>query len=111
MPNHLTEQWAGEFIRLYPVAKILAAMIKDFEAANRKKFCLRISTGDYDAVIIGHTQFEKKPLSWERQAAIIEKQIEELEIAIRELKEQKGARYSVKQMEKSRKALQARLKR
>ncbi|MBD5521251.1 MAG: N-6 DNA methylase [Lachnospiraceae bacterium] len=111
VPNHLTEQWAGEFLCLYPGAKILAARKKDFEPANRKKFCSRISTGDYDAVIIGHTQFEKIPLSWVRQAAIIEKQIKELEIAIRELKEQKGERYSIKQMEKSKKALQARLER
>ena len=111
VPNHLTEQWAGEFLRLYPGAKILAARKKDFEPANRKKFCSRIATGDYDAIIIGHTQFEKIPLSWERQAAVIEKQIDEIERGITALKAQKGEHYTIKQMEKSRKALHTRLER
>ncbi len=109
VPNHLTEQWAGDFLRLYPGANILAATKKDFEPANRKKFCSRIATGDYDAVIIGHTQFEKIPLSQERQAAIIERQIDEIETAIAMAKADNGERYTIKQMEKSRKALQARL--
>ncbi|MCM1144326.1 MAG: SNF2-related protein, partial [Lachnoclostridium sp.] len=111
VPNHLTEQWAGEFLRLYPGAKILAARKKDFEPANRKKFCSRIATGNYDAVIIGHTQFEKIPLSLERQEAVIEKQIQEIEKEIIMLKAQKGERYSIKQMEKVRKSLQTRLER
>ena len=110
VPNHLTEQWASDFLRLYPGANILAATKKDFEPVNRKKFCSRISTGDYDAVIIGHSQFEKVPLSQERQAAVIERQIEEITLAIREAKAEKGERYTIKQMEKSKKALQARLK-
>ena len=109
VPNHLTEQWAGDFLRLYPGANILAATKKDFEPANRKKFCSRIATGDYDAVIIGHTQFEKIPLSQERQAAIIERQINEIETAVAMVKADNGERYTIKQMEKSRKALQARL--
>ena len=109
VPNHLTEQWASDFLRLYPGANILAATKKDFEPANRKKFCSRISTGDYDAVIIGHSQFEKIPLSQERQTAIIEGQIDEIEAAIEEAKADKGERYTIKQMEKSRKSLQARL--
>jgi len=109
VPNHLTEQWAGDFLRLYPGANILAATKKDFEPANRKKFCSRISTGEYDAVIIGHTQFEKIPLSPERQAAIIERQIDEIETEIAMAKADNGERYTIKQMEKSRKALQARL--
>ena len=109
VPNHLTEQWAGDFLRLYPGANILAATKKDFEPANRKKFCSRISTGEYDAVIIGHTQFEKIPLSPERQAAIIEHQIDEIETEIAMAKADNGERYTIKQMEKSRKALQARL--
>ena len=109
VPNHLTEQWASDFIRLYPGANILAATKKDFEPANRKKFCSRIATGDYDAVIIGHSQFEKIPLSQERQAATIEKQIDEIELAIDQAKRDNGERYTIKQMEKSRKALQVRL--
>ena len=109
VPNHLTEQWASDFLRLYPGANILAAMKKDFEPANRKKFCSRIATGDYDAVIIGHSQFEKIPLSQERQAATIEKQIDEIELAIDQAKRDNGERYTIKQMEKSRKALQVRL--
>ena len=109
VPNHLTEQWASDFLRLYPGANILAATKKDFEPANRKKFCSRISTGDYDAVIIGHSQFEKIPLSWERQAAIIERQINEITLAIEQAKAEKGERYTIKQMERSRKSLEARL--
>ncbi len=109
VPNHLTEQWAGDFLRLYPGANILAATKKDFEPANRKKFCSRIATGDYDAVIIGHTQFEKIPLSQERQAAIIEHQIDEIETAIAMVKADNGERYTIKQMEKTKKSLSARL--
>ena len=109
VPNHLTEQWASDFLRLYPGANILAATKKDFEPANRKKFCSRIATGDYDAVIIGHSQFEKISLSQERQAATIEKQIDEIELAIDQAKRDNGERYTIKQMEKSRKALQVRL--
>ncbi len=109
VPNHLTEQWASDFLRLYPGANILAATKKDFEPANRKKFCSRIATGDYDAVIIGHTQFEKIPLSIERQTAIIEKQIDEIEFAIEQTKSENGERYTIKQMEKTRKSLQVRL--
>mgnify|MGYP003305923998 CR=1 FL=1 len=111
VPNHLTEQWASDFIRLYPGANILAATKKDFEPANRKKFCSRIATGDYDAVIIGHSQFEKIPLSTERQIAIIERQIEEIEMAIEETKAAKGERYTIKQMEKTKKSLNTRLSR
>lgn len=104
-----SEQWASDFLRLYPGANILAATKKDFEPANRKKFCSRIATGDYDAVIIGHSQFEKISLSQERQAATIEKQIDEIELAIDQAKRDNGERYTIKQMEKSRKALQVRL--
>ena len=111
VPNHLTEQWASDFLRLYPGANILAATKKDFEPANRKKFCSRIATGDYDAVIIGHTQFEKIPLSTERQAAMIERQITEIEMAIEAVKAEKGERYTIKQMEKTKKSLSARLSR
>ena len=111
VPNHLTEQWASDFLRLYPGANILAATKKDFEPANRKKFCSRIATGDYDAVIIGHTQFEKIPLSMERQAAMIERQITEIEMAIEAVKAEKGERYSIKQREKTKKSLDARLSR
>lgn len=111
VPNHLTEQWASDFLRLYPGANILAATKKDFEPANRKKFCSRIATGDYDAVIIGHTQFEKIPLSTERQAAMIERQIQEIEMAIEAVKAEKGERYTIKQMEKTKKSLNARLSR
>lgn len=109
VPNHLTEQWASDFLRLYPGANILAATKKDFEPANRKKFCSRIATGDYDAVIIGHSQFEKIPLSQERQAAIIERQIDEIELAIAQAKADNGERYTIKQMEKTKKSLTARL--
>ena len=109
VPNHLTEQWASDFLRLYPGANILAATKKDFEPANRKKFCSRIATGDYDAVIIGHSQFEKIPLSAERQTAIIERQIAEITQSIEEIKAEQGERYTIKQMEKMRKTLQTRL--
>lgn len=109
VPNHLTEQWASDFLRLYPGANILTATKKDFEPANRKKFCSRIATGDYDAVIIGHSQFEKIPLSQERQIGIIERQIDEIELAIEQAKADNGERYTIKQMEKSRKSLMTRL--
>ena len=109
VPNHLTEQWASDFLRLYPGANILAATKKDFEPANRKKFCSRIATGDYDAVIIGHSQFEKIPLSMERQEALIWRQISEIELAIEQAKADNGERYTIKQMEKTRKSLEARL--
>ena len=109
VPNHLTEQWASDFLRLYPGANILAATKKDFQPANRKKFCSRIATGDYDAVIIGHSQFEKIPLSAERQTAIIERQIAEITQSIEEIKAEQGERYTIKQMEKMRKNLQTRL--
>ncbi len=111
VPNHLTEQWAGEFLRLYPGANILAATKKDFEPANRKKFCSRIATGDFDAVIIGHSQFEKVPLSFERQAAIIEHQIQEITLAMEQAKAENGERYTIKQMEKTRKSLYAKMER
>ena len=109
VPNHLTEQWAGDFLRLYPGANILAATKKDFEPANRKKFCSRIATGEYDAVIIGHSQFEKVPLSRERQIAIIERQMDEIAFAIEQAKADNGERYTIKQMEKTRKSLQVRM--
>ena len=109
VPNHLTEQWASDFLRLYPGANILAATKKDFEPANRKKFCSRIATGDYDAVIIGHTQFEKIPLSQERQVAILERQIDEITEAIAQAKADRGERYTIKQMEKSKKQLVTKL--
>lgn len=110
VPNHLTEQWGADFLRLYPGANILVATKKDFEPANRKKFCSRIATGDYDAIIIGHTQFEKIPLSHERQAAMIQAQIDEITTAIAEEKAEQGGRYTIKQMERTRKGLEARLK-
>ena len=109
VPNHLTEQWASDFLRLYPGANILAATKKDFEPANRKKFCSRIATGDYDAVIIGHSQFEKIPMSKERQTRIIKEQIEDVTEAIREAKMIIGERYTVKEMEKTKKNLEAKL--
>ena len=111
VPNHLTLQWANEFMRLYPSANILVATRKDFETANRKKFCARIATGDYDAVIIGHSQFEKIPISAERQERMLNAQIEEIEDAIRELKFNRGENFTIKQMEKTKKTLQARLSR
>ena len=109
VPNHLTEQWASEFLNLYPNAKLLVARRKDFETANRKKFCARIATGDYDAVIIGHSQFERIPLSFERQERIIQEQIDETLAAINELKAHAGENFSIKQMEKTRKTLEAKL--
>ena len=109
VPNHLTLQWANEFLHLYPSAKLLVATKKDFETANRKKFCARIATGDYDAVIIGHSQFEKIPLSPERQERQLREQIDEIEGAIAELKWQRGENFTIKQMEKTRKSLEARL--
>ena len=109
VPNHLTEQWGSVFLRLYPGANVLVATKKDFEPANRKKFCSRIATGDYDAIIIGHSQFERIPLSVERQAAAIEKQIRDITMAIEDAEGQEGTRYTVKQMEKTRKSLQTRL--
>ena len=109
VPNHLTEQWATEFLHLYPNAKLLVARRKDFETANRKKFCARIATGDYDAVIIGHSQFERIPLSFERQERIIQEQIYETLAAINELKVHAGENFSIKQMEKTRKTLETKL--
>jgi len=109
VPNHLTEQWASDFLNLYPNAKLLVARRKDFETANRKKFCARIATGDYDAVIIGHSQFERIPLSFERQERIIQEQIHETLAAINELKVHAGENFSIKQMEKTRKTLETKL--
>ena len=109
VPNHLTEQWASEFLRLYPNAKLLVTSKKDFEPANRKKFCARIATGDYDAVIIGHSQFEKIPLSAERQERLIQEQMDEIEEAIEEAKSQAGEHFTVKQLEKLRKSLKQKL--
>lgn len=109
VPNHLTEQWAGEFLQLYPSANILVATKKDFETKNRKKFCARIATGDYDAVIIGHSQFEKIPISAERQKQQLQDQIAEITSGIRELKEEKGERYAIKQLEKTKKTLKLKL--
>ena len=110
VPNHLTEQWGSDFLRLYPGAKVLVATKKDFEPAQRKRFCARIATGDYDAIIIGHSQFEKIPLSPERQRAIIDEQIDEITEAIRAAKEEDGDKYSIKQMEKTKKNLEVKLK-
>ena len=109
VPNHLTLQWASEFLRLYPSAKILVATKKDFETANRKKFCARIATGDYDAVIIGHSQFEKIPISAERQERILQEQIDEITDAIAEMKAMRGESFTIKQLEKTRKSLEARM--
>ena len=109
VPNHLTEQWASEFLRLYPNAKLLVTSKKDFEPGNRKKFCARIATGDYDAVIIGHSQFEKIPLSAERQERLIQEQMDEIEEAIEEAKAQVGEHFTVKQLEKLRKSLKQKL--
>ena len=110
VPNHLTEQWGSDFLRLYPGANILVATKKDFEPANRKRFCSRIATGDYDAVIIGHTQFEKIPLSRERQIAMLEQQIADITFSIEEAAHQAGQNYTIKQLEKTKKSLQARMK-
>ena len=109
VPNHLTEQWAGEFLQLYPSANVLVATKKDFETANRKKFCGRIATGEYDAVIIGHSQFEKIPMSAERQRTILEQQIAEIVMGIEEVKRNRGENFTIKQMEKTKKNLQAKL--
>ncbi len=109
VPNHLTEQWAGEFLQLYPSANILVATKKDFEKKNRKRFCGRIATGDYDAIIIGHSQFEKIPMSIERQCAILEQQLEEVTNGIAELKRQRGDKFSVKQLERTKKSLKIKL--
>lgn len=109
VPNHLTEQWAAEFLQLYPAANILVATRKDFETKNRKKFCGRIATGDYDAVIIGHSQFEKIPMSVERQRAILEQQIDEIMMGISEAKREKAEKFTIKQMEKTKKGLQAKI--
>ena len=109
VPNHLTEQWATEFLQLYPAANILVATRKDFETKNRKKFCGRIATGDYDAIIIGHSQFEKIPMSVERQRAILEQQIDEIMMGISEAKREKAENFTIKQMEKTKKGLQAKI--
>lgn len=111
VPNHLTEQWGSDFLRLYPGANVLVSTKKDFEPANRKKFCSRIATGDYDAIIIGHSQFERIPLSKERQIAMIEQQIEEIMLAIEEAQSDDSPRYTIKQMERTRKGLEKRLER
>ncbi len=110
VPNHLTEQWASEFLRLYPSANVLVATKKDFEPANRKKFCARIATGDYDAVIIGHSQFERIPVSQERQERLLRSEIEEITEGINQLKRSSGERFSIKSMEKTKKSLEAKLK-
>ena len=109
VPNHLTEQWGGDFLRLYPGAKVLVATRKDFEPARRRKFCARIATGDYDAVVIGHSQFEKIPLSPERQRAVIREQISGVIAAIADAKANDGEKYTIKQMEKTKKSLEAKL--
>lgn len=109
VPNHLTEQWAAEFLQLYPAANILVATKKDFETANRKRFCGRIATGDYDAIIIGHSQFEKIPMSIERQCALLEQQIDEITDGIAEMKENRGDNFSIKQLEKTRKSIKVKL--
>ena len=108
VPNHLTEQWAAEFLQLYPAANILVTTKKDFERKNRKKFCSRIATGDYDAVIIGHSQFEKLPMSLERQTAMLQRQIDEILLSIKDAKANRAENYTVKQMEKTRKNLESR---
>ena len=110
MPNHLTDQWAAEFLRLYPSANILVTAKKDFQKQNRKKFCGKITTGDYDAVIIGHSQFEKIPISSERQMRLIEEQIDEITNGIEEVKENNGERFTIKELERTKKNLEARLK-
>ncbi len=111
VPNHITEQWAGEWLQLYPSANILVATKRDFERKNRRKFCSRIATGEYDAIIIGHSQFEKIPMSKERQEAILQRQIDELTFGIQEAKSEKAERYTIKQMEKTRKAIETKLER
>ena len=109
VPNHLTEQWASEFLRLYPSANILVATKKDFETRNRKKFCARIATGDYDAVIIGHSQFERIPVSRERQERLLQEQIWEIEDGISELKASRAERFTIKELERTKKNLKAKL--
>jgi N12 class adenine-specific DNA methylase len=111
VPNHITEQWAGEWLQLYPSANILVATKRDFEQKNRRKFCSRIATGEYDAIIIGHSQFEKIPMSKERQEAILQRQIDELTFGIQEAKSEKAERYTIKQMEKTRKSIETKLER
>ena len=110
VPNHLTEQWASEFLRLYPSAKILVTTKKDFEKNNRRRFCSRIATGDYDAIIIGHSQFEKIPMSKERQERLLQEQIQEITDGIQELKFMRGEQFTIKQMERTRKQLEGRLR-
>lgn len=110
VPNHLTEQWASEFLRLYPSANLLVTTKKDFETKNRKKFCARIATGDYDAIIMGHSQFEKIPVSQERQERLLKEQIDEIEEGISELKASRAERFTIKQMERTRRQLEAKLK-
>ena len=109
VPNHLTEQWASEFLRLYPSANILVATKKDFETRNRKKFCARIATGDYDAVIMGHSQFERIPVSAERQERLLQEQIDEIEEGLSELKASRAERFTIKQLERTKKSLEVRL--
>ena len=109
VPNHLTEQWASEFLRLYPSANILAATKKDFEPRNRKKFCGRIATGDYDAIIIGHSQFERIPVSQERQERLLQEQIAEIEEGLEELKASRAERFTIKSLERTKKGLETRL--
>ncbi len=109
VPNHLTEQWASEYLQLYPPANILVATKKDFETKNRKKFCGRIATGDYDAVIIGHSQFEKIPMSIERQRTILEQQLDEVLEGIAELKRNRGDNFSIKQLERTKKTVKQKL--
>jgi N12 class adenine-specific DNA methylase len=110
VPNHITGQWAGEFLRLYPAANILVATEKDFETKNRKRFCGRIATGDYDAVIIGHSQFEKLPMSIERQIAMLEHERDEIIDGINELKLNRGEKFSIKQLQKTKKSIETKLK-
>ena len=109
VPNHITEQWAAEWLQLYPSANILVATKKDFETRNRKKFCARIATGDYDAIIIGHSQFEKIPMSRERQEVILNRQIDDIMDGIQEAKSAKAERYTIKQLERTKKSLETRL--
>ena len=109
VPNHITEQWASEWLQLYPSANILVATSRDFETANRKKFCARIATGDYDAIIIGHSQFEKIPISKERQERILQRQINDIMDGIRQAKSERAERYTIKQLEKTKKSLENRL--
>ena len=110
VPNHLIEQWASEFLRLYPSANILAVTKKDFEPRNRKKFCARIATGDYDAVIIGHSQFERIPVSRERQERMLQEQIYEIEDGLMELRANNAERFTIKSLEKTKKSLEVKLK-